>query len=109
MSSWNKERKCLNCGTAFHWRDRYDKQYCNAKCRKQAERKRKAESAQQLYNESMSLISKFSKLPPEERPAAIDCLKQLRGQIDYELRELKDPNEIERQEMFAEYRRKHGI
>jgi hypothetical protein len=81
MSTWNKERKCLNCGAVFSWRDRYDKQYCNAKCRKQAERKRKA----------------------------IDCLNQLRGQIDYELRELKDPNEIQRKEMLAEYRRQRDL
>jgi GTP cyclohydrolase III len=109
MRDWNKERKCLNCGAVFSWRDRYDKQYCNAKCRKQAERKRKAESAQELYNSSMSLISKFSKLPPDERQNAIDCLNQLRGQIDYELRELKDPNEIQRQEMLAEYRRQRDL
>lgn len=97
---WNRERKCLNCGEEFGRWDRYNKQYCSATCRKQAQRKRQSDSAQELYNRAIAPISRFSKVSADERQKAIDSLKLLKTTIDDQLRLLKDEDTMAKIEMF---------
>jgi predicted nucleic acid-binding Zn ribbon protein len=99
-------KSCKACGKELKFPKRYDSEYCNSTCRKRAERKRKANSAQNLYNQSFTLISKFSKVNRDEQKAAIEMLRTLRKEIDAQLQLLGDAETQAYFDMLQAVRRK---
>lgn len=96
-------RHCQNCGKDLGRYATNRKRFCNDKCRVQYHRKA---SAQDLYNQTFSSLSKFSKVPDAERKSAIESLRQLKKEIDVQLRLLGDAEAQGYFEMLSEIRRK---
>ena len=96
-------RHCQNCGKEL---DRYAtnrKKFCKDKCRVQFHRKA---SAQGLYGEAIQAIGRFSKVGESERKAAIENLRLLKKEIDFQLRALGDAEANGYFEMLSEIRQK---
>jgi len=99
-------RNCQNCGKDLGRYATNRKRFCNDKCRVQFHRKA---SAQDLYGEAIRVIGRFSKVSESERKAAIENLRLLKKEIDFQLRALGDAEANGYFEMISELRAKRGL
>lgn len=96
-------KRCQNCGLDLGVNATHRKQFCSDACRVAYHR---TKSAQTLYSEAITTISKFSKVSKSEKKAAIENLKQLQTIIKHELYLLGDADELARIDMIEQVRRK---
>lgn len=99
-------RNCKNCGKDLGLYATNRKRFCNDKCRVQFHRK---SSAQELYGEAIQVIGRFSKVSESERKAAIENLRLIKKEIDFQLRALGDAEANGYFEMISEIRAKRGL
>lgn len=97
-------KRCQHCGNDLGLDATWRKQFCDDKCRVAYHRTR---SAQTLYSEAITTISKFSKVSKAEKKAAIENLKALQTIIKQQLYYLGDADELARLDMISEVRRKN--
>lgn len=96
-------KRCQNCGLDLGVNATHRKQFCSDACRVAYHR---TKSAQTLYSEAITTISKFSKVSKSEKKAAIENLKQLQTIIKHELYLLGDADELARIDMIEDRQRK---
>lgn len=96
-------RKCLNCGKHLGRNVTWRRKFCDARCRVQANRRKKQPSG---YAEAMTGISLLGKVDKARRKYAIEALKALKKAIDVELRNLGDVDTVDKYQMMNERARK---
>lgn len=96
-------KRCQNCGLELGHDATFRKQFCSDKCRVAYHR---TKSAQTLYSEAITTISKFSKVSKAEKKAAIENLKALQTIIKHELYLLGDADELALRDMVSDLQRK---
>lgn len=92
-------KKCQNCSKQLPADSTWRRKFCDDKCRVAYHR---TKSAQTLYADAITVISKFSKVSGSERKKAIENLKALETIIKQELYLLGDADERAKREMLGD-------
>lgn len=90
-------RHCENCNQDMGREITSRRRFCSDKCRVQFNR---AQKANDLYFDAMSIIYKMGKAPKVERMKSIESLRNLKAAIDDALRTLGDRETIDKFEML---------
>jgi len=96
-------RYCENCNQDMGREITSRRRFCSDKCRVQFNR---AQKANDLYFDAMSIIYKLGKSPKTERLKAIETLRNLKPAIDDALRTLGDRETIDKFSMIDSLARK---
>lgn len=96
-------KRCQHCGKDLGHDATHRKQFCSDTCRVAYHR---TKSAQTLYGDAITTISKFSKVSKSEKKAAIENLKQLQTIIKHELYLLGDADELALRDMVSDLQRR---
>lgn len=96
-------KRCQHCGKDLGVDATHRKQFCSDKCRVAYHR---TKSAQTLYGDAITTITKFSKVSKSERKQAIENLKLLQTIIKQELYFLGDADEVGLRDMLDNLARK---
>lgn len=93
-------RICQNCGKDMGREITSRRKFCNDLCRVQFNR---AQKANDLYFDAMSIIYKLGKSPRTEKQESITTLKNLKRAIDDALRTLGDSETMARFDMLEQH------
>lgn len=96
-------KHCQTCRKELPRDSRRSRKFCDDACRLKYHR---TKSAQTLYSDAITTISKFSKVSASEKQQAIKNLKDLQTIIKHELYLLGDFDEVHRVGMLGDIDRK---
>lgn len=96
-------KRCQNCGAPLPPESTRRRKFCNAKCRVEFNRRG---GIQANYNQAIAAVGNLGRNGVGQRTKAVETLRLIRKEIDFQLRVLGDADTLEKYQMFEQRRNK---